>query len=237
MKIAVISDLHFSEKAIPNSNRRGEIAAEILEAALKQINTEDQPDILLIGGDLVNSPQDVHLLDKVAALLPLAQCPVAIIPGNHDPEPEIFYQHLPRPQDHYDIKGIRIIPFPDDQQIPIECNAVRSAEDMKKMCTLADGRPAVILQHVPIFRFVQDHIACPYNYHNAEEIIKAAETHNITLSISGHYHLGILPFYSSKLPTVAAPSLCEFPFRYMLCELDDQGILQSCTFKNTRMGN
>lgn len=233
MKIAVISDLHCSDTVITPANppRHGHVGIQILEKAIARINSEDRPDILLVGGDLTNLPADVHHLDACAGVLKNSACPVVIIPGNHDPKPEIFYQHMPRPQDYYDIKGIRVIPFPDDLHTA-GCNALRPEKGMQRMAKLADGSmPTVIFQHVPIFRFEQDHIACPYNYENAAEIIDFAAKNRVVLAISGHYHPAFGPYYMSPLPALAVPSLCETPFFYALCELDSDGSIISYTLK------
>lgn len=234
MKIAIISDLHCSDKIITPAipPRHGHIGIRILEKTVDQINREENADILLVGGDLTNTPSEVHHLDDCARVLKGANCPVVIIPGNHDPAPEIFYQHIPVPQDYYDIRGIRIIPFPYDLQTS-GCNALRQESQMQRMRQFADGSmPTVIFQHVPIFRFVQDHIACPYNYDNAEEIISFAEKNQVVLAVCGHYHPSFGPYYMSGLPVFAVPSLCETPFFYAVCELDEKGKIVSYTLKS-----
>lgn len=236
MKIAVISDIHLSEKIIPGHHcRRGDLGAELLKCAVDQLNNEDHPDILLVAGDLSDSPKTPHLLDICREILETSAAPYIAIPGNHDPAPEVFYRHLPVPPDFYDLGEVRIIPFPFDPQTE-GCNAARVPEEMERMKNLAvQSKAAVIFQHVPIFTFHPDLIACPYNYENAGEIIACAGENHIKLAISGHYHPAFVPYYYQELPSVAVPALCEAPFRYALCEIDGNGDLLSYTLKNTRI--
>lgn len=236
MKFAVISDIHLSEKAIDgHHSRRGDLGAKLLKCAIGQLNNEDHPELLMVTGDLSDSPETPHLLDICREILETSAAPYIAVPGNHDPAPEVFYRHLPEPPEFCDISGIRFIPFPFDPQTA-GCNAVRLPEEMLRMKRLAaQSRAAVIIQHVPVFNFIQDLIACPYNYENAGEIIDCAEEYHIKLAVSGHYHPAFLPYYYQKLPSVAVPALCEMPFRYALCEMDDSGNLLNYTLKNTRL--
>jgi len=81
MKIAVISDLHCSDTVITPANppRHGHVGIQILEKAIARINSEDRPDILLVGGDLTNLPADVHHLDACAGVLKNSAFPAGII--------------------------------------------------------------------------------------------------------------------------------------------------------------
>ena len=95
MKIAVITDLHYAkEKNLACPDRMGERAKELLSAAVKRLNEETKPDILLVGGDLVNDSNDTELLKELAEIFQTVHCPQIIIPGNHDPEPALFYQYF-----------------------------------------------------------------------------------------------------------------------------------------------
>ena len=69
MKIAVITDLHYAkEKNLACPDRMGERAKELLSAAVKRLNEETKPDILLVGGDLVNNSRDADLLKELAEI-------------------------------------------------------------------------------------------------------------------------------------------------------------------------
>ncbi len=231
MKIAVISDLHYSrQKNAGCPERLGEKAPELLTRALERLRNGSRPDVLLIGGDLVNDPNDDALLSELAGILNTADCPRIVIPGNHDPAPEVFYRYFPRPAAWQDIGRLRFLAFPDDVQTA-GYNAFRSAEALE--ATVRAGRnspfPLVLFQHVPLFR--KGTVACPYNYDNADEILDIAGLNKVVLSVSGHYHTGYMPSFLSPVVSVAAPALCDRRFSFLVLEMGGEGMLKSCAFE------
>lgn len=231
MKIAVISDLHYSrQKNLGCPERLGEKAPELLKLALERLWNGNPPDVLLIGGDLVNDPNDDALLAELSDILDTADCPRIVIPGNHDPAPEIFYRYFHRPADWQDIAGMRFLAFPDDAQTA-GYNAFRNPEAMET--TVRAGRnspfPLILFQHVPLFR--KGTVACPYNYDNADEILDVAGMNKTVLAVSGHFHTGYMPSFRSPVASVAAPSLCDRRFSFLRLELNGDGSLKSCAFE------
>ena len=223
MKIAVITDLHYAkEKNLACPDRMGERAKELLSAAVKRLNEEIKPDILLVGGDLVNDSNDAELLKELAEILQTIQCPQIIIPGNHDPEPELFYQYFQRPPEFVDIAGFRFLAFPDDLQTD-GYNARRSSGDLTRIKKLSAEKPAILFQHVPLYK--RDTIKCYYNYDNAEEIFESCG--NVILSISGHEHTGFQPSFCPPFPVVIVPALCEGKNPFAVIELTPEGIMKS----------
>ena len=223
MKIAVITDLHYAkEKNFACPDRMGERAKELLSAAAKRLNEEIKPDILLVGGDLVNGSNDAALLKELAEIFQTIQCQQIIIPGNHDPEPALFYQYFQRPPEFVDIAGFRFLAFPDDLQTD-GYNARRSSEDLARMKKLSAEKPAILIQHVPLYK--RDTIKCYYNYDNAEEIFESCG--NVILSISGHEHSGFQPSFCPPFPVVIVPALCEGKNPFAVIELTSEGIMKS----------
>ena len=223
MKIAVITDLHYAkEKNFACPDRMGERAKELLSAAAKRLNEEIKPDILLVGGDLVNNARDADLLKELAEIFQTVHCPQIIIPGNHDPEPELFYQYFQRPPEFFDIAGFRILAFPDDLQTT-GYNARRSSKDLARMKKLCTEKPVILFQHVPLYK--RDTIKCYYNYDNAEEIFESCG--NVILSISGHEHSGFQPSFCPPFPVVIVPALCEGKNPFAVIELTSEGIIKS----------
>ncbi len=224
MKIAIITDLHYSlTKNTACPTRTGEKACELLDNALSRLD-EICPDILLVGGDLVNDSKNVELLDAIAAILAKSPCPFIAIPGNHDPAPEIFYQHIPQPPKFLDIKGIRILPFPDDEQTE-GYNARRSAESLERQKRLSSGPlPCVSFQHVPLYP--KDTVNSPYHYDNVDEIYANCGP-NMVLAISGHDHCGRMPSFRPPFPSIIVPALCEKNYPFAIIELDEKGNLLS----------
>ncbi|MBQ7650241.1 MAG: metallophosphoesterase [Victivallales bacterium] len=224
MKIAVITDLHYSlSMNVLCPDRAGEKACELLEAALTRLG-KIGADILLVGGDLVNDPKDTELLDRLAVILAKAPCPFIAIPGNHDPVPEEFYQHIPMSHNYLDINGIRIIPFPEDVQTE-GYNARRSPESLERQRRLSScDLPCVSFQHVPLFP--TGTVNSPYHYDNADEIYTNCGP-KMVLAISGHDHCGRRPSFHPPFPSIIVPALCQKNYPFAIIELDAKGNLLS----------
>lgn len=226
MKIAVISDLHFSRKpAGPDASRVGKYADIFLLRAVHRLKRFLRPDLVFIGGDLLDNPDAadaVSLLLELKNILCILDMPVIVIPGNHDPAPEAFYQVMQKPADYLDVGDYRFIPFPYDPQTE-GWNARREPAELARMKSqeTSHSGPVVSLQHVPLFS--PGTCDCPYNYVNSPEIIEAMRKSGINLAISGHYHEGFQITGSDRFNSVTAPALCEAPFRFLTLELDGNG--------------
>ncbi|MFA6292602.1 MAG: metallophosphoesterase [Victivallales bacterium] len=226
MKIAVISDLHFSRKPSgPDAGRVGKYADIFLLRAVRRLKRFLRPDLVFIGGDLLDepdSPDAASLLLELKNILALLDMPVIVIPGNHDPAPDAFYKVMPKPAEYLDVGRFRFIPFPYDPQTE-GWNARRDPAElahMKRLATSHNG-PVVSLQHVPLFP--AESCDCPYNYENSSELVTAMRAAGVKLSLSGHYHKGFQIIDQNGLSAVAAPALCESPFRFLTLDLDGDG--------------
>ena len=225
MKLAVITDLHFTrQENLQLPERVGHFADIFLLKAVKRLNRYIKPDLVFIGGDLINDADDVDarsLLEELKQIIELIECPVIVIPGNHDPVAEQFYQVIERPAEAVDVDGVRFLPFIDEEQPGY--HAVRSPEDIAKMRQLAgafDG-PVVSLQHVPLFE--QGTTLSPHNYINSAGIIAAMRRSGVTLAVSGHYHTGYDVVTIDGMQSVTAPACCENPFQFMEIDIDKNG--------------
>ena len=225
MKIAVFADLHYSDHPIADHpRRRGEIALELLDNVMDSLNREHHPDLAICAGDLVNEPERADLLPEVVRHLKRLRAPLIVIPGNHDPSSAEFYRHVPRPPVFLDLDGIRFIPFTDDPERP-GWNAARTPEEIERMIRTASAfpGPSVLIQHVPLYRPGTSKVR--FNYEYAETILDAMRDSGVRLTISGHYHEGMEPVSDGRVTALAAPALCEAPFRFLLFELDRDGLL------------
>jgi histidinol phosphatase-like PHP family hydrolase/Icc-related predicted phosphoesterase len=225
VKLAVLTDLHFSKSAnaaIPE--RKGEFADTLLLRAVHRLNRFIKPDLVFIGGDLLNFPEDedrLELLSELKKTIDLLEAPTIIINGNHDPEIDIFEKAMGKTADFIDINGIRFVPFSDPERPGY--NAFRTAEEIARMRKLAAGfdGPLVSLQHVPLFPAQAE--CCPYNYTNADEIVQVMRETNYVLALSGHYHGGFELLDYNGMNYIAGSALCEKPFGYALIEIDTKG--------------
>lgn len=225
MKLAVITDLHFTrDENLQLPKRVGQFADIFLLKAVKRLNRYIKPDLVFIAGDLINNADEANassLLEELKQIIDLIECPVIVIPGNHDPVEDQFYQVFEHPAETVDINGVRFLPFMDEEQPGY--NAVRSQQNIAKMRQLAgafDG-PVVSLQHVPLFQ--QGTTSAPYNYINSAEIITAMRESGVTLSVSGHYHAGYGVVTVDGVQSVTATACCETPFQFMEIDIDNNG--------------
>lgn len=225
MRLAVITDLHFSGVADSDNPRRiGKYGDVFLLRAVRRLNRYIRPDCVFLAGDLVDGDFDPERLEKLRDIAGQLNCPCIAIPGNHDPDAGIFYEVFARPPDFLDIGGVRLLPFIDAAAPGY--NAERSPADLERMRALAEGfsGPVLSLQHVPLFEPGGD--ACPYNYLNAAAITTIMRECGICASVSGHYHAG-MDCLGGGIRSLAAPAMCETPFGYLVIDVDKDGNLET----------
>ena len=228
MKIAVISDLHKMEPHEPSEGRRqGFRAVPLLKAALHEIKVRADIDVIVIGGDCVNRPEDLSGLREIhETVVKFASCPVVAIPGNHDPAPAVFYSVF-KPCDYLDVHGMRIIPFCDEERP--NWNAERVAiefERADRICADFDG-PKIFLQHVPLYPSCAPGLR--YAYGNADDVVQSMKRNGAVLSLSGHQHEGLAPYEHDGMTFVCAPALCEPPFQFLVVDVLPTGRVTSET--------
>ncbi|MDD3117927.1 MAG: metallophosphoesterase [Victivallales bacterium] len=224
MKVALISDLHYDRnRNVKDPERVGHFAATFLLRTVHRLNRVVKPDVVIIAGDLIDDPhgdRKSELLTELAEIVGKITAPVIVIPGNHDPSPELFYRYFPRPPDYFDGGGIRFIPFCDAETPGY--NAVRSRDDLIRMrqWSTFDG-PVVLIQHTPLFP--AGTVACPYGYDNAAEIFAALPPERKLITVSGHFHAGFGPIVHRNITAFCVASLCKSPFRFAVLEITPEG--------------
>jgi histidinol phosphatase-like PHP family hydrolase/calcineurin-like phosphoesterase family protein len=225
VKVVVLTDFHFSKTpnlAIPE--RKGEYADVLLLRAVHRLNRFIKPDLVFIGGDLIDQPKAadrIELLEELKKIVDLIKAPTIVISGNHDPEQEIFESIFGKTPDFVDINGVRFVPFLDPGQPGY--NALRPDNELKRMRSLGEAfdGPLVSLQHVPLFPPAAG--SCPYNYINADEIIEIMRQTNYVAALSGHYHHGFELLGYQGLNCLTVSALCEKPFSYGIFEINTRG--------------
>ena len=229
LKIVLLTDLHYAKQ--PNEScptRSGEWADLLLLRAVHRINRYIKPDLVILAGDLIDqpdAPDSLQLLADLKNIFDKLECPHIAIPGNHDPEPDIFYSVFNRPGDCIDIGGFRLMSFLD-RETP-GYNALRSNEDiarLRKSGSELDG-PVITLQHVPVFP--PGACDCPYNLDNAEQVLNAMYEAGVCLSLAGHRHAGFELKDAKGIKYITGSALCEFPFYYHIIEVSGSGCATS----------
>ena len=134
-KVVILTDLHFSKSVNPFiPSRKGEFADILLLRVVHRLNRYIKPELVFIGGDLINEPECENRLELLAELkktIDLINAPTIVIRGNHDPERDVFESVMGKQVDFLDINGIRFVAF-DDQEEP-GYNASRTKGDLNRM--------------------------------------------------------------------------------------------------------
>jgi len=221
VKIAVIADLHYGRKAL-NPARRCEISDILLQRTIYRLNRLVKPDITLILGDILDdgqSPEAENNLNYIKTFLDKLDSQYIIIPGNHDCDTDLFYRVFPRPDDLEEICGVRFLSFIDREEPGYNANRSTSDLNLLRIAGNNFSGPIVTLQHVCLFPAGRSDI--PYNYTNADEIIKVMKETGVILSLSGHYHKGADTIRDGNITFINAPGMCEAPFPYSVINIVD----------------
>jgi histidinol phosphatase-like PHP family hydrolase/calcineurin-like phosphoesterase family protein len=214
VKIVVIADLHAGDARL-NGHIRGDIADLLLARAALWCNTSIHPDITILLGDIADdgkSEEGKAWYPRIRKALGRVQGQTMIIPGNHDCDTQEFYKVFERPGEWVDVKGVRIVPF-IDEDITL-WNSRRSQSDIGRMKRARAGFDGeiVCVQHVPILP--RGASECPYNAVNAEEIIGVMKQERMLLTIGGHYHLGVDLVEQDGIYFGAADAICRGEFGF-----------------------
>lgn len=231
MKILLAGDLHYTQIEPILPEKRGKLAAHLLRRLVNRANRFIHPDVLILVGDIIDSPMAVNaseLLKELRLIINEAEMPVLVVPGNHDPSADKFYQIMPQSADFLEINGVRLVPFARDPEQP-GFNAWRSKSELARLEAARHNfnGPLVTIQHVPVLP--AGATGSPYNYTNSTEILSQMCAAGVTLSLAGHYHLGHLPFETDKLTFVTVGALSETPFPYEIIEIKESGEIKTVT--------
>lgn len=225
MRIAILADIHFrSDQEMTCGCRHTGMAAVLLRRAVFRLNRLIKPDMTILLGDLIdngNGPQAADDLKLLHEQIKLLKSPVIVLPGNHDGDPERFYEVFPKPPAILELGKVRFVNNIDTERPGY--NAFRHADGLELLRQARQNWPGQIvsLQHVPVLP--PGTSACPYHYENDPEILQEFRNQNVTLAISAHYHHGVSAITQDDTTFLVAPALCEEPFNLLLVELDNKG--------------
>lgn len=221
LKVAFVSDLHYSTKPIVPS-RKGEIIPVLLADMIGKFNREIHPDLVLFGGDLINdsTAEDARRLTGVlAGIISLLDMPYCVIRGNHDLPQEEFTKIFPFRQ-ITDVDFLRVVAF-DDPELP-QCNAYRRPEDYDVMRNAAKNHNGLLvsLQHCPL---TPDDYCC-YNYKDNHDLLALMKECGYRASIAGHHHEGIPLTECDGLQFYTPTALCAPPCSVGIMNITQNGI-------------
>ncbi len=223
IKFTVLSDIHSAERS-EEPGRRGEWGEILLQKAVRRLNRWLKPDAVLVLGDLIEDPMAPDAedrLERISEILSRLTSPCLVIPGNHDGDPDRFHRIFRELPDWLDVKGVRFVPFEDEERPGYMAH--RAESDLLRMKAARAGFDGMLIscQHVPMFP--EGSSDCPYYLDNAGKIIEVMRESGYGLSVSGHYHKGIDWIEREGMGFLTAPSLCNAPFRFLEVDFDGRG--------------
>jgi DNA repair exonuclease SbcCD nuclease subunit len=233
VRIIHITDLHLRHHLPGTADIPERLSREMparFAQAVQQIR-DAAPDLLVVGGDLLDYPLDalddpVTLaqgekdLQIIAELLDEVDCAVALVHGNHD-HPGLMrevFGHYPEEQV---CAGHRVICFSDDQDIDNVPRRLGREQERFLQALEDNSLPQIHVQHYPIWpRIHADNY--PYNYGESawlrDQILAGGQ---VKLVLSGHYHAGLPPLQENGTYFATAPAFAEHPHPYWTYEIED----------------
>jgi 3',5'-cyclic-AMP phosphodiesterase len=221
--VAQISDLHVKR---PGELAYGQVdtAAALLRCVAELNRFTPRPDIVVVSGDLVDTPTAAEYEHLKRLLAPL-EIPVAVVPGNHDARGLL---RAAFPAQHYapvtDALNLSLSVGPLDvvlldSSVPGAPHGRLAATTLRWLdATLAAGatRPALLFLHHPPFVTGIAHMD-RQNLCNAGDLAAVLARHpRARLIAAGHVHRAVLTIFAGIAATICpAPShavaldLCE----------------------------
>ena len=209
--IAQISDLHIKA---PGTLAYGRVdTARALERCVATLNQfTPKPDLVVISGDLVDTPRAEEYAHLKRLLAPL-NIAFAGIPGNHD-QRDMMRATLPQNyafpsgplNQHLEIGGLDLVLL--DSSVSGKPHGELDAPTLRWLeATLASApdRPALLFLHHPPFQAGIRHMD-RQNLQNANELANVVKRHpRVQLIATGHVHRATLTMFAG-VPTTICPA-------------------------------
>jgi 3',5'-cyclic AMP phosphodiesterase CpdA len=252
MRIAFITDIHIGATAAgwQQQPRWCEGIPAVL-AALAARLAELRPDLLIIGGDIVENAAADAVNGAVSALRDLP-CPTLVCLGNHDLTEPASYPFWRRALWDWPRATLadRMLEFPEcdviglnnhwldggeaklfwNRQMPAATLTADQLRQLDAWLARRSDRPAVLAMHAPLFPLppqltgrAEPSDVPPPAY--AEEVKALLQRHRrLRLVLSGHCHAACATPLSGSCTHLSATSLTEVPFQFPLVEVSPRGV-------------
>jgi Icc protein len=220
--IAQISDLHVKQPG-ERAYRQVDTAAALMRCVTELNRLKPRPDLVVISGDLVDTPLPAEY-DHLKKLLAPLEIEFAAIPGNHDSR-ELMRAALPglgyaQPNGALNSMrkagGIDIVLL--DSTVPGAHHGELDATTLRWLDTtlaVSPTRPALLFVHHPPFKTGIAHMD-EINMHNAGELAALLRKHpRARLVAAGHVHRPTLTTFAG-----IAATICPTPNHAVALDLD-----------------
>lgn len=252
LRVAQVSDAHFSSFEENTSYKFLKKSAELLDDVIFQINTSGPYDFVMFTGDLVNKPK-VSELEKFISHANNLVYPWYAIDGNHDisidgpltkrkfletlaanndnmQQENIYYAFTPK-------KGFRVICLDSIIDYKLTSNGEISNEEFMWLTQELEKHAkdtVIVCSHVPI---IEPFSSPNHKMQNEYEVRKLLKTHkNPLIVLQGHYHTTKI-IQDDNMLVVACPSLVTYPnaFRVININSNKQRTLVDVYLKETNL--
>ncbi len=220
--IAQISDLHIKQRG-EFAYRRVDTAAALTRAIATLNRFTPRPDLVVISGDLVDTPLAAEYEHLKELLAPL-EIPFAAIPGNHDSR-ELMRAALPGlgyAQSSGVLHSVRKIGEADivllDSSVPGAAHGALDSVSLEWLDTVlgaSTAQPALLFLHHPPFITGIAHMDVQ-NLRNADPLAALIRKHpRARLIAAGHVHRATLTTFAGITATI-----CPAPNHAVALDLD-----------------
>ena len=252
LRVAQVSDAHFSSFEENTSYKFLKKSPELLDDVIFQINTSGPYDFVMFTGDLVNKPKVSELEKFISHANNLVYSWYAI-DGNHDisidgpltkrkfletlaanndnmQQENIYYAFTPK-------KGFRVICLDSIIDYKLTSNGEISNEEFMWLTQELEKHAkdtVIVCSHVPI---IEPFSSPNHKMQNEYEVRKLLKTHkNPLIVLQGHYHTTKI-IQDDNMLVVACPSLVTYPnsFRVVNINSNKQRTLVDVYLKETNL--
>lgn len=252
LRVAQVSDAHFSTFEENTSYKFLKKSPELLDDVIFQINTSGPYDFVMFTGDLINKPK-VSELEKFISHANNLIFPWYAIDGNHDisidgpltkrkflstlaasndnmQQENIYYAFTPK-------KGFRVICLDSIIDYKLTSNGEISNEEFMWLTQELEKHSKdtiIVCSHVPI---IEPFSSPNHKMQNEYEVRKLLKTHkNPVIVLQGHYHTTKI-IQDDNMLVVACPSLVTYPnaFRVININSNKQRTLVDVYLKETNL--
>ncbi len=252
LRVAQVSDAHFSSFEENTSYKFLKKSPELLDDVIFQINTSGPYDFVMFTGDLVNKPK-VSELEKFISHANNLVYPWYAIDGNHDisidgpltkrkfletlaanndnmQQEYIYYAFTPK-------KGFRVICLDSIIDYKLTSNGEISNEEFMWLTQELEKHAkdtVIVCSHVPI---IEPFSSPNHKMQNEYEVRKLLKTHkNPVIVLQGHYHTTKI-IQDDNMLVVACPSLVTYPnaFRVININSNKQRTMVDVYLKETNL--
>lgn len=254
LRIAQVSDIHFSTFEENTSYKFLKQSPSLLDDVIFQINTSGPYDFVMITGDLVNKPK-VNELEQCLTHIQKLAYPWYAINGNHDIAidgpltkskfMEILAKYnnkIPQGHNYYAFspkRGYRVICLDSIIDYKLTSNGEIYQEQFKWLENELNNHKndtIIVCTHVPI---VEPYSSANHKMINEYEVRRLLKTHkNPVIVLQGHYHCARIK-QDENLLVITSPSLVTYPnaFRVININTNKNKVSVDVYLKETNLKN